>query len=110
MSGSAYLGQPTNTEEDYYVARALLLLAGVSNVDAHKGLKGFPHRPPPDQYHFETKAPGIIAGMVVSIVIMVSVTGGRLLTRWLRPSLKAGWDDILIIPGVVSIICVTSQC
>ena len=79
----------------------MLMAAGLNNQDPHLGVEVKPHRPPQDQYHFEMKGPGIIAGMVVSIAFMILITGTRLGIRYLRPKLKWGWDDWLITPGVV---------
>ena len=101
MTGSALFGQPPNTESDYWIVRSILHSAGLNNVDPERGAKIPPPRPSPAQYHFETKGPGIIAGMSVSIVIMVAITGSRLLLRLFKTGLRWGSDDWLIIPGVV---------
>lgn len=101
MAGSAFVGQPTNTEEDYWIARAILLALGMVKLDAHKGVGIILHRPPPGQYHFETRGPGIIAGASVSIAIMIAITGTRLGLRYFKKRLIWGWDDWLIIPGAV---------
>lgn len=101
MTISALIGQPPKTEDDYWIVRSLLLVAGLNNVDPKLGAKIPPARPPPDRYHFETRGPGIIAGMSVCIVIMVSVTVARLLLRWFKGSVRFGADDWLIIPGAV---------
>lgn len=101
MATSAFLGQPPHTRDDWYIARALLRAIGKVNADPSKGYSVKPSRPPPGQYHFETRAPSLIAGCVVSIVVMVAATGARLMLRATRRNMKWGWDDWLIIPGVV---------
>lgn len=101
MGDSAFLGQPTKTQDDYWIARFMLMTAGLTKADPHLGVKVNPRPPPPDQYHFETKGPGIIAGMCVAIAFMVLITGTRLAIRYWKPKLQWGWDDWLIIPGVV---------
>lgn len=101
MEGSAFLGQPPRTQDDYYIAKGFLRLLGLLGVDAHMGLPVDPPRPPPNRYHFETRGPGMTAGASVSIAIMIFVTVTRLCLRYFRPRLIWGWDDWLIIPGVV---------
>lgn len=101
MASSALFGQPPNTEDDYWIARGILCALGLFKLDAHKGVGIFPHRPPPDRYHYETKGPGIIAGVSVSMAIMIAITGARLGLWYFKKRLIWGWDDWLIIPGVV---------
>jgi hypothetical protein len=102
MTGSALFGQPPNTQDDYWIARGMLLAAGSTNVDPNLGAKIPRARPPPDQYRFETKGPGIIAGMHVCIAVMAGITGTHLMYRWLEPLVRFGSDEWFIIPGVVS--------
>lgn len=104
MHYSALLGQPPATPDDYWIARSLLLSAGLTNVDPSQGAKIRLSRPPPHQYRFETRAPSIIAGSAVSIVIMVVITVTRLLIRCFDGGVQFGADDWLIIPGVVCIL------
>lgn len=106
MHYSALLGQPPATPDDYWIARSLLLSAGLTNVDPSQGAKIRLSRPPPHQYRFETRAPSIIAGSAVSIVIMVVITVTRLLIRCFDGGVQFGADDWLIIPGVVCILAV----
>lgn len=101
MANSAFFGQPPSTSDDYFIVRALLRSAGLDNIDPNIGSKIPPARPPPDQYQFETRGPGIIAGLSVCIVVMSVVTGSRLVFRWCGASVRFGWDDWLIIPGAV---------
>jgi hypothetical protein len=77
----------------------MLLAAGLTNVDPNLVAKIPPAWPPLDQYRFETKGPGITAGMSVRIAVMAGITGTRLMYRWLWPSVRFGSDDWLIFPG-----------
>ncbi|OCK83286.1 hypothetical protein K432DRAFT_291469, partial [Lepidopterella palustris CBS 459.81] len=88
-----------NTEQDYWVARSMLLSAGLIKLDAHKGVHLKPTRPIP--YYFHTKESGIIAGLVICIFVMMGVTGARLYLRAFTHRLKWGMDDTLMIPGLI---------
>ncbi|KAI9794752.1 MAG: hypothetical protein M1835_006383 [Candelina submexicana] len=99
---SAYIGQPPQTDEDYWVVRNFLHLQGKTNADPTKGVKIPPAKPPPNVYHFESRAPGIITGSAMTIVIMVFITVSRLIVRWRRKSgQKFGADDWMIIPALI---------
>jgi hypothetical protein len=80
----------------------MLLAAGLTDVDPSLGAQSPPARPPPDQHRFETKGPGIVAGMSVCLAVMAGTTGAHLMYRWLGPSVRFGTDEWLIIPGIVS--------
>lgn len=54
------------------------------------------------QYTFETRGPRIIISMSIAIAVMAIITGLRLGIRVFRRGLLVGWDDVFIIPGVVS--------
>jgi hypothetical protein len=77
------------------------MAGGQENPDPSRGSKVFPVRPPPSQYHYETRAPGIIATLSACIFIMITITGTRLWVRIFNKNLTFGLDDYLIIPGVV---------
>ena len=98
---SALIGQPPLTDDDYWIVRGMLLVAGLENVDPHEGAKLPPARPPPDVYHFETRGPAILAGCAVSIALMLLFTGTRLVVRCTERSLHFGRDDWFIIPACV---------
>jgi hypothetical protein len=100
-NSSALVGSPPATQDDYWIVRSLLLVAGIPNPDPSKGAKIPPARPPPERYHFETNGPRIIAGSAVSLVVMALFTGTRLLLRSQKAGLKFGLDDWFIIPGAV---------
>jgi hypothetical protein len=100
MVQSALVGQPPVTEEDYWIATYMMHTMGNFKGNASLGFKTSPARPHP--IYFETRRPGIIVGLSICIVFMAVVTGLRLYLRFFTPRLKAGLDDMLIIPGAVS--------
>ncbi|KAL8679456.1 MAG: hypothetical protein Q9186_004286 [Xanthomendoza sp. 1 TL-2023] len=101
MVNSALIGQPPLTDDDYWFIKGSQLLAGKSNLDPRKGLRIPPLRPPPDQYHFETRGPAIIAVSAVLVSIMFIVTVARFMLRKFMKELRFGWDDWLMIPALV---------
>jgi hypothetical protein len=103
MAKSALIGMPPATEQDYWVATYMIHSLGLK-TDPSDGFKFNPPRPPPGESRFETRGPGIIAGLSICIFVMAGITGLRLYLRILTPRLKAGLDDILIVPGVVSVL------
>jgi hypothetical protein len=96
---SALIGTPPQTEKDYYIVKYLLTAFG-AKTDPLLGAIIPPLRP--DNYVYETRQPFIIAGMSVSIAIMILVTGTRLFTRLYVKGLQFGLDDLTIIPAAVS--------
>lgn len=96
---SALIGKVPNTTDDYYIAK-YLLIAMKKTTDPALGAFMPPARPA--QYVDETRGPGIITSMSIAIVVMVLVTGLRLGVRVFRRGLLVGWDDVFIVPGVVS--------
>ncbi|KAE9975871.1 hypothetical protein BLS_002377 [Venturia inaequalis] len=74
---------------------------GIENGDPSQGFKVSPPRPPAGEYQFETRGPGLIAGLSICLVVMAGITGLRLYLRFFTPRLKSGLDDWLIIPGVI---------
>ena len=102
MAGeSAKIGEPPANERDLHIVKGLLVLAGLYDVDPRKGAKLPPSRPPPDRYHYETRGPNFIGGCIAAIIIILSVTITRLAIRIMGKGLRFGWDDWVIIPGVV---------
>lgn len=104
MSPSAFINTPPANHRDYMIAKGMLLNAGITSDirDPSKGVKLSPTRP--EDYSFETKGPGIIAGLSICIFVMTAVTCLRLWLRFFVPRLKWGLDDTLIIPGLVRIL------
>ncbi|KAK8220930.1 hypothetical protein IWZ01DRAFT_477862 [Phyllosticta capitalensis] len=96
---SAFINEPPKTEEDYWVAKALLQSFGQTDADPRNGTHIKPTRP--DHYVFETKGPRIIAGLAACICIMIAVTGLRLFLRAHVRRLEWGMDDTLMVPGLI---------
>lgn len=103
MVDSALIGTPPATGTDYWIVRGFQLTAGIpaDKVDPSQGAIFPPFRPPPDQYVFETRGPGMVASASVAIGVMLFFTISRILLRMCKTGLKWGADDYLIIPGVV---------
>ena len=98
---SAYIGQPPNTQEDFYIVRGILRKFSI-NADPSKGAHIPPTRPP--NAPFETRGSQIVALNVVVITLIILITVVRLMIRALHRGLKWGWDDWTIILGVLSIL------
>ncbi|KKY13323.1 putative integral membrane protein [Diplodia seriata] len=76
-SGSALIGSPPATENDFWIVKGMLRAVHLDGkLDAEKGYSLLPKRP--DDYQYEEKRAAIIAGMSVCIFVMVSVTVARL--------------------------------
>ncbi|ETN41816.1 uncharacterized protein HMPREF1541_03753 [Cyphellophora europaea CBS 101466] len=101
MASSAFINTPPANDRDLFIAIGMLLDAGITAGmrDPSEGVAMRPSRP--DDYIFETKAPGIIAGSAICIFVMLLVTSTRFLLRIYLPRLKWGLDDTLLVPGVV---------
>ena len=98
---SAKVGEPPLTQDDYHIARGILLSIGLYDVDAHNGAKLPPARPH-GHYEYQSRSPNMVVASIMSIVIMLVVTGLRLAIRLKHRRLQFGLDDWMIIPGVVS--------
>ncbi|KAE9990508.1 hypothetical protein EG327_001307 [Venturia inaequalis] len=101
MPKSALIGYPPATDHDYWIAKYMIRTLGIENGDPSQGFKVSPPRPPAGEYQFETRGPGLIAGLSICLVVMAGITGLRLYLRFFTPRLKSGLDDWLIIPGVI---------
>lgn len=99
MGHSAYLNTPPANDLDRKIAKGMYLYFGTIPNDTMlaEGVIIPPFRP--DNYQFESKGPGIIAGLSVCIAIIVIVTLTRLYLRIFVQSLKFGTDDYIIIPA-----------
>lgn len=99
MATQGYFNTPPANDRDSAIVNGILLRSGITNRDPALGVKMSPSRPA--NYVFETKGAGIIAGLAVSIIVMIAVTCTRLYLRSFVKGMKRGIDDILIIPGLV---------
>lgn len=69
-------------------------------ADPDKGYTLMPSRP--QGYQYNDKQAGILAGMAVSVGIMIVFTITRLLLRFFKSGLRSGADDWVLMPGAVS--------
>ncbi|KAG8527141.1 uncharacterized protein KY384_008570 [Bacidia gigantensis] len=86
--GSAYFGEPPLSSGDVTIMKGLF------------GSTKPPKRVPVPPGEPKTAAPGLVVGLSFAIVIVVFITGARLLTRIFRKGQVFGWDDWIVIPGV----------
>lgn len=98
---SALIGQPPSTVEDYWIVKGILASLG-SHADPAQGVLIPPARPP--NAHFETQSPQIVAADSVCMVLVILITGSRLLIRALHHGLKWGWDDWFMIVASVGVL------
>ncbi|KAK8113642.1 hypothetical protein PG999_005711 [Apiospora kogelbergensis] len=89
---SAFVGQPPNTERDYYIVKGFLRAAGLENVDPALGYIRAA-QPPNSGYVYTSKSPGIIAGLIIIIVAITVATVSRLALRVSMTQLRFGADD-----------------
>lgn len=102
MVHSALIGQPPlDNGKDYWIVQAILITEGLLGKMPVEGGAIIPPARPAD-YHFETQGPAIIAGSVISIVCMATITGLRLWLRYTHNGLHWGVDDWIMIPSIVS--------
>ncbi|KAF3043003.1 hypothetical protein E8E12_010001 [Didymella heteroderae] len=97
---SAYFNTLPANELDEQIAAGLLLLSGLKPdiKDPKDGVTIPPFRPT-ENYHFETKGPGVIAALSVCMVILTVVAFLRLGVRLFVRGVRFGADDWLIIPA-----------
>ena len=98
MAESATFNKPPQTQEAYWVVKAILLSSGLTTANPEHGVHMSPTRP--HSYRHETRGPGIIAGNAISIVAMLAITVTRLYLRWYIPRLKWGADDAFMVPVI----------
>lgn len=103
IMASAFIGQPPYDQADYWIVKGILRRLNVKDRDPAKGVLIPPSRPLDDRY--ESRGPRIIAANIVCIVLIISITGTRLLIRALRRGLRWGWDDWMIFVASVSLHC-----
>ncbi|KAI4274582.1 MAG: hypothetical protein L6R38_006053 [Xanthoria sp. 2 TBL-2021] len=89
---SALYGRPPNTDNDYWIVKALLFEMKIADADPVQGLP-FEHFPPLSD---ENRSGSIIAAVTISIFFIVAVTATRLVARKTIRTSSLGWDDALI--------------
>ncbi|KAK7923213.1 hypothetical protein PG985_007284 [Apiospora marii] len=89
---SAFVGQPPNTERDYYIVKGFLRGARLDDADPAMGYV-LAAQPPHPGYEYTSKQPGIIAGLIIIIVAITVATVSRLALRVSMTQLRFGADD-----------------
>lgn len=98
-ASSAFVGDPPNTQRDWYIVRGLLRVVGMSDVDPAEGY--LPAAAVRTDGAYATKRPGVIAGLVVVLLTILGVTGARLALRASVSQMRFGVDDWATIAAAV---------
>ncbi|KAF7527505.1 hypothetical protein G7054_g10475 [Neopestalotiopsis clavispora] len=91
-STSAFIGQSPNTERDWYIVRGFLRGYGMFSVDPERGYT-LAAQKPYDGYTYTPRTPGIIVGLSIVLVAIISATGTRLALRAAMSQMRFGADD-----------------
>lgn len=103
MTTSALYGTPPVTEDDLWIIKGVYRFLGLTGkVDPKKGIPLRAKKPP--NYVFESWGDRAVRTAAALIVLMVLITGSRLVLRATRGDLRWGLDDWVIIPAAVSFI------
>lgn len=100
-NSSAILGNPPNNEDDFFIVRGIFRSVGLFSANASRGWITVPKEPA--GYVYETKQPGIIAGMVIVMLLISVVTATRLALRYYSTKMVFGSDDWVILAAAVSV-------
>lgn len=100
-NNSAILGNPPNNEDDFFIVRGIFRSVGLFSANASRGWITVPKEPA--GYVYETKQPGIIAGMVIVMLLISVVTATRLALRYYSTKMVFGSDDWVILAAAVSL-------
>lgn len=96
---SAFVGDPPNTQDDYWIIRGMFRLL---HMDAADEADGYTLAPViTSSQREEEQVTSILAGMILSVVLMTAATCARLGLRFFRTGLRWGWDDWMLIPAAV---------
>lgn len=93
------MGQPPQTQQDFWVIRGVLRKIALDTADPNDGYQISPALTASAEG--ERKAAAILAGVSICAIIMALASGIRLAARLFRPSLKWGLDDWMLIPATV---------
>ena len=98
MARSATYNQPPANEKDRLIVKGIYTFIGMPNMDPSKGLR-FPNTP---AVKLQDSRGGIVlAGCSVAIVVVVIVTGLRILSRLTVKRSHLSWDDFWIVWAAV---------
>ena len=97
VTESAFFGQPPANERDRLIVIGLTLYNTLPNVPPNlTGAEGLPTTTSPNPRLFDSHAGRIIAGSTVSFLIILIITGIRVITKFRSKRSTLGWDDWLI--------------
>lgn len=96
---STLIGAPPNNERDTNIVRGWYRGYGMADADPSLGMIFTAKRP--ENYVYESKQAGMIVGMVVVILVIVTSTVARLFARTRGKHTKFGADDWVIIAAAV---------
>lgn len=99
-STSALVGNPPNTQRDYYIVRGMDRTYGLSSADPNDGFTYLATEP--SGYVHETKSVQVIVGLVILMLTILIPTVTRLVLRASNPAMEFGSDDWTIILAAVS--------
>ncbi|CAN8100678.1 unnamed protein product [Discula destructiva] len=86
---SAFIGATPNTQRDWYIVRGLLRLVDMDDTDPALGYV----LAAKDTASTESKRPAVIAGLIICLTVVSSVTIARLGLRASMTSMRVGPDD-----------------
>lgn len=87
---SAIIGQPPNTQRDWYIVRGFLRLVGLGDTDP---ALGYVLAAKDTGDNDGSKRPAVIAGLITCLVAISSVTIARLGLRASMSQMRFGTDD-----------------
>lgn len=97
---SAHVGEPPNTQRDWYIVRGLLRVVGLTDADPAKGyVVAVTASDTGEEY--TSKRPAVIAGLIVVLVAITAVTGSRIALRASMSHMRFGADDWATIAAAV---------
>lgn len=97
---SAHVGEPPNTQRDWYIVRGLLRVVGMGDTDPANGYVVAVTASETGQ-DYTSKRPAVIAGLIVVLVAITVVTGSRLALRASMSQMRFGADDWATIAAAV---------
>lgn len=99
---SAHVGEPPNTQRDWYIVRGLLRAIKMYDADPAKGYIVAVTASQTGE-NYTSKRPAVIAGLIVVLVAITTVTGSRLALRASTSHMRFGADDWATIAAAVCI-------
>lgn len=87
---SAFIGQPPNTQRDWYIVRGFLRLVGLADTDP---ALGYVLAAKDNGANDGSKRPAVIGGLITCLVAISTVTIARLGLRASMSQMRFGLDD-----------------